>query len=215
MDNSKRSFILIAYGAALGCGAMIIWPFTPFRSTTKDWVDVATAIGTCGAVVVALWLGLRQEALRREDAELKAQMIGTHLAPRLAVVLDAAVRTHEALFGEADAVGDTGRCFAAYGVCGPLTSEIPPEQLAALTPLPQSAAFRLARAMALLNNVAAGITQKLEANGRLGVINPRGLNEAFASWRWQLDDGMALLRTSLKELVAVSEELGLRNRPVP
>jgi hypothetical protein len=69
--------------------------------------------------------------------------------------------------------------------------------------------------MALLNNVAAGITQKLEANGRLGVINPRGLNEAFASWRWQLDDGMALLRTSLKELVAVSEELGLRNRPVP
>src|SRR5579885_3398979 len=54
MNETGKCLVLICFGAFLGWGASTIWPFAPFEPTKKDWVDAATALGTCAAVIVAL-----------------------------------------------------------------------------------------------------------------------------------------------------------------
>ncbi|WP_168793560.1 hypothetical protein [Paraburkholderia aromaticivorans] len=206
MRDTQQCVALIGYGILIGLGAMLIWPFAPFRHTTKDWVDVLSAVGTCGAVVVALGFGITQEVIRRNDSLAKAKIVGAYLTPRLAVVMDAAVKTREALFGDADGVTKGMRCQTAAELCRPMDWTIPPNDLAALTPLPRAAAFRLARAMALINTVAADIALKARV-ARPFAVSGRRLESVFETWELQLNDGMQLLEKSLTELLAVSAEL--------
>ncbi|WP_321867271.1 hypothetical protein [Paraburkholderia tropica] len=82
MTDTVRAVVLIAYGVILGYGAFAIWPFAPFH-TEKDWVDVATALGTCAAAVIALGLGYF-EVFRRNNAERKERNKAVDIAIILA-----------------------------------------------------------------------------------------------------------------------------------
>ncbi|WP_310632234.1 hypothetical protein [Paraburkholderia sp.] len=83
MATTLRTTVLISYGFAIGYGAFCIWPFTPFRHTAKDWVDVASALGTCAAAVIALWLGCL-EIFRRNLADRKERKKAVEIAIILA-----------------------------------------------------------------------------------------------------------------------------------
>ncbi|WP_153135139.1 hypothetical protein [Paraburkholderia agricolaris] len=173
----------------------------------KDFWDIATAIGTCGAVAVALWFGLRQETLRRRDSVVRARLIGAYLTPRLSVLLDAACKTRIILQTPIGELPLTSKYGQAESACRPMGWVIPPDDLAALTPLPRSTAFRLARAIALMNAVASDIPVKGPSFQRLTTFRTALLNGFIASWEEQLDEAIDLMTAVQAELLSVSAGL--------
>ncbi|MBU9133045.1 hypothetical protein KTD17_08525 [Burkholderia multivorans] len=53
--------------------------------SAKDFWDIATAIGTCGAVVVALYVAARDNRKRTRDAELDASLTAAGLTFRIGI----------------------------------------------------------------------------------------------------------------------------------
>jgi hypothetical protein len=142
---------------------MVTWPFAPFAPTTKDWVDVATAIGTCAAAIAAVAIAVWQRFQQRGTEMAAARMTCAYLIPRVSQLLHAAETTLSALLVDDDGVSDTQIWKAAEGSCHPLNWTPTPEQLAALSPLPRHAGYELAKAIATGNSLAF----ELKAGGNL------------------------------------------------
>lgn len=71
--DDGRAVLLVAFGMLLGGVVAYIWSWkTLIVGQTKDWVDIATAIGTVGAVVAAVGIALRDARWRRETKESEA-----------------------------------------------------------------------------------------------------------------------------------------------
>ncbi|MPV55878.1 hypothetical protein CFB46_12060 [Burkholderia sp. HI2761] len=68
--------------------------------STKDFWDVAAAIGTCGAVIVALYIAYADKRRKREDELSAARVSATGIYARLGVAIGA-VRTIQIRVSEA------------------------------------------------------------------------------------------------------------------
>lgn len=177
--------------------------------STKDFWDVATAIGTCGAAIVAIWIALRQESLRRAEELDRARLISAHLAPRLSAMLAAGQRSLDVIAKPRQDSPDYEKIRALTNELEKLAWKVPQDELTGLTPLPRSTAVRLARAIALLNTIAEDIRVN-ESKFRAGVVAlamNRVRDDLYGSWTRQLKEGTALLNDVLDELNAVAGKL--------
>jgi hypothetical protein len=198
VNDTAKCLLLIAFGALLGWGATTIWPFFPFQRSNKDWVDVATALGTCAAVVVALWIGLAQQAALRRDARNKAILVAAGLTPRMARLTDQ-IETAIAKILFRDQSGDSPKIFwlLLEGSTAVMPWRIPTEDLSALTPLAMRTAVQLGRGVAIVNLVATSISESKrwffdedEGNMRATLTD---------TWVSQLRDARALILEALVE----------------
>lgn len=145
-------FLLIGVlvGAAIGGG--ISW---------KNVLDIATAVGTCGATLVALWLGLRARFEARQDAWLRAVLTAARTHPSLCnateKLREAALMSGFRAEGMQDGVYlqiAQGQSVAALqAMLNQPALNIPVDSLILLAPLPRGTSTRLARAMGLLSEV--------------------------------------------------------------
>lgn len=68
--NSRKKAAYFLAGIAFSAFVAIVWPFASNSQSSysrSDWINIFVAIGTIGAVVVAIYISLRQEALRNEE----------------------------------------------------------------------------------------------------------------------------------------------------
>ncbi|CAE6854369.1 hypothetical protein R69927_02247 [Paraburkholderia domus] len=69
--------------------ALLIFMFNRRLGSTKDFWDIFTAVGTVAAAAIALAIGVRQEQVRWEDANQRAQLVAARLIPQLTATRDA------------------------------------------------------------------------------------------------------------------------------
>lgn len=187
------------WGAALvlglvgGFGIATTWQST----TSKDFWDIATAVGTVGAVVVALWIALAGSAQRRREV---AEVAGLASARVSAVVEQSMPFLTYALnwASEEGALSiPTPQRFASFQrTLDSAQIEIESADLLALVPLPKRCAHRLARAVAILGAVrreAVALNLYFDpAEGTFNLVGDRRA-ELYSKWHKQLGDAMELL----------------------
>ena len=83
-----RAYLSFAFGALFVALAWIslslVWHVIAQRiGSTKDIWDIATAAGTCGAVIAALWISGKESRRRKQDAELDASIMAVRLVEPL------------------------------------------------------------------------------------------------------------------------------------
>ncbi|WP_155636808.1 hypothetical protein [Burkholderia gladioli] len=89
-DYAELAFVWLFIGIGFFVLAAIWKVAAHAAGSTKDFWDVTTAIGTCGAVVVALWSSTidrrsraRERAVVAEERKIAAQLTAAGAAPRL------------------------------------------------------------------------------------------------------------------------------------
>jgi hypothetical protein len=172
--------------------AQNLWDFSK-----QDWAAWAQAVGTVGAVCVAIWVSTQQDRRLKEDRKINAQVVAAHLEPRIGAAIDAAdLMIARIVFGRPELSNDE-----VYGRCANAASElswsIPAEELAALIPISGSTSVRLARAIAILNMVANDIKRSAMAFSKNADHDYQ--DNLFKRWTQQLSDVRPLLWQSLDE----------------
>ncbi|WP_322012933.1 hypothetical protein [Paraburkholderia sp. J12] len=124
----------------------------------KPWQDILTALSTFTAAVVALWLGVRQQVRDRRQDMLRATLVAAFLLPRIDTANSRVRRLHNLLNRYDDLEADRSAEIAWFedvkGTTLAIGLNVTLDQLQALTPLPDNCAFRLARATALIDEIA-------------------------------------------------------------
>lgn len=190
--------------AAIACLGLIgCYKIAVALGSKKDFWDVATAIGTCGAVVVALGIAIWQETARRAERLIAAKMTSTYMRPRLETIRDATLKTFAALLG--DGIEHSKLYTAAVGEAHRMRWTPPPEQLILLAPLPRAAGYRATRAFALVNSIAFDMSQSAQHF-------PRDRDDDFGAelihrWRSQLEETVALLNTVIDDMRSIDESV--------
>lgn len=147
--GDSKALLLVAFGAFLGIVIAYIWPWkTTIVSGTKDWVDVATAVGTVGAVLVAVGMPLfmhRKERLTAQQRAGLAAAIMQERTERMRRDVENAVSLLVHISEEGLYEGWLGN---VEGFLGVLKSHVPwsIEEISRLSDLPSDCAFNLARA---------------------------------------------------------------------
>lgn len=145
------------------------WPVLlekiPPQKEPVDYVTWVSAIAGSLAVVVAVWIALHQSCIKRNEEQVKAQLIAAHISSRLHVVLRQL------------------KSFSIYSAMDHMDSETPmldefyslkawfqagfykpsQEDLLGLVPLPSNASFRIAKAYDVLDFLEG----KMVRSGRL------------------------------------------------
>ncbi|MCZ4331057.1 hypothetical protein [Castellaniella denitrificans] len=83
MDNGKR-YAEWALVFAAGCVAGWLWTIRPGVLAEIEWLQVMTAFGTVGAVIVALFVALSNQSAQNEAARKRAVFAAAKMSPRLA-----------------------------------------------------------------------------------------------------------------------------------
>ena len=169
--------------------------------SAKNLLDVLTAIGTCGAVVVALGIAVWQERSRRVERLVAARILCTYLVPRLATMLDSAEKVIVAI--AADDVVNAVIFRAVQGVSHPLTWAPPPEQLAALAPLPRATGYRAVRALSIANGIAFDIANNARFFLPGDMADAHGTT-LLQTWESQLRETVDLLKGIVGDMKELS-----------
>lgn len=90
--SKEASAFWLTFGAgAIAAVGILLAYASPFK-VQVDWsfgfVDLLSAIGTVGAVVVALWFGVHANAKEKRAALSKSKAIGARLHPQLVIGVD-------------------------------------------------------------------------------------------------------------------------------
>lgn len=167
--------LLFGVVLAIDPGWPVVLALVPSQTEPVNYVDLASAVGTVGAVVVAIWVALHQAGLKRRDAMTKASLVAAGMTTRLQSVSDELGRILvlgslmidddvDPLVSEFRAIQN----FLASGYFKPTQDD-----LFALVPLPNGAAFRVAQAYDLLVRIEGGVrsgglfeTEFLDASGQ-------------------------------------------------
>jgi hypothetical protein len=179
----------------------------------KSFWDVASAIGTCAAVLVALWLGVRQERIRRSESLVRARLVAARVTPRLSLTLDAVnlLSAHMRRYDDSDVkTGD--QLVRMQNSAFMAVFDMPIDDLTALSPLPNHCALRLARAMALMEMTKAEVDEwstqfwTQETNARSRTLHAK-------RWTNWANEAAALLELALFECTNASR--GILAPPTP
>lgn len=91
----RQMVLVLVVGIAGGClmGFLLgwVWRDRPDAWASVRLLDALTAIGTCGAAIVAGWLGVRAVRHHSSEKEARAKFAATLLAPVFADCMDAVV----------------------------------------------------------------------------------------------------------------------------
>ncbi|WP_353191370.1 hypothetical protein [Pandoraea pnomenusa] len=153
--NDGRAILLVAFGAVLGVVVAYIWPWkTSLSSGGKDWVDVATAIGTVGAVAVAGAIALRDARWRRETKESEAVIAWGLVNDELRVKADELQEVVSVFAREPDRMRRSGEGYTvAKRVSEQLELTIPHDMLIKLASLPGGRGGYIAEAVGLFPTI--------------------------------------------------------------
>ncbi|WP_017234942.1 hypothetical protein [Pandoraea sp. B-6] len=164
--DDGRAVLLVAFGMLLGGVVAYIWSWkTLIVGQTKDWVDIATAIGTVGAVVAAVGIALRDARWRRETKESEAAIAWGLVSDELRVKGDELQEVLSVFLTEPDRMRRSAEgTNAAQRVSANLALTSPHDMLMKLASLPGGRGAHIARAVGLLPS----IRQLLEGYVRTG-----------------------------------------------
>ncbi|HEX7891973.1 MAG TPA: hypothetical protein VF522_21675 [Ramlibacter sp.] len=128
--------------------------------STRTWHDLLTAIGTCAAVIVALWLGVdaRRQAARQQIQI--AQLVASEISGRLSHLLDTVVSLDAALTFSPVQERRTLLKRVRDALADNQLTLFRRDTLTALIPLPLQAAHRIARAMDYLRLLRSRLIQR-------------------------------------------------------
>ena len=152
-----------------------IWAITARASgSSKDFWDVATAIGTCGAVVVALYVALRDSRRKARDKKLEASLTAAGLTIRIGIacaLVDEALQWAEKAL-KYDAARDAFKMYAdqlgELDICST-------EELRSLIALPDHCAKKIAGAKDRLHVAITFLKREAENRHSDGVTRKQSL----------------------------------------
>ena len=167
--DDGRAVLLVAFGMLLGVVVAYIWPWkTSIVGQTKDWVDIATAIGTLGAVVAAVGIALRDARWRRQAQTAEALIAW-------GIVANEVVRLLDELRVVRRMLGSGGRMTLGYDLLSPLheaaTRLVPgfgADVLFKLAHLPDGVGGHLSGAIGLLPGIRLQIDRVLDRRIGMG-----------------------------------------------
>lgn len=170
--------------------------------STKDFWDIFTAVGTVAAAAIALAIGVRQEQVRWEDANQRAQLVAARLIPQLTATRDALKLLTSELRRYARFKSEWPNIIPWFDKLGDLARRpelpIPTSELAALCTLPNNCAVLLARAVALIEmtdrNVASFIND-FPTGGDSDTLQ----SDAVQIWSDWADEALKLVQATLAE----------------
>ncbi|EON13111.1 hypothetical protein [Pandoraea sp. SD6-2] len=175
--DDGRAVLLVAFGMLLGVVFAYIWPWkTLIVGQTKDWVDIATAIGTVGAVVAAVGIALRDARWRRETKESEAVMAWGLVSDELRAKGDELKEMLSVFFAEPDRLRRSAESlYAAKRVSANLALTIPHDMLIKLASLPGGRGGRIAHAVGLFPSIRRLLEQYISAGDSHEVYSTRSL----------------------------------------
>lgn len=150
--DDVKAVLLVTFGVVVGVVIAYIWPWkTTVVGNTKDWIDVATAIGTVGAVVTALAIASADRRRRKTEAEDRAALVAARVVPPLLRLVDE-IRSFDAQMSfqnlETNEYISVQVLLNWTALMRAAPSPVSQDDLVAITPLPNRGAFRLARGLA-------------------------------------------------------------------
>lgn len=167
--------LLVGVALAINPGWPVVLASVPVQKEPVDYVDLASAFGTVGAFVAAIWIASRQSVLKRRDDMTRASLVAAGMTARLKNVTDELGKI--LMWGPLEFEDDVDpsvvefraiQKFLASGYFRPTRDD-----LFALVPLPHGTSFRLAQAYDVLGRVEEGVraggqfeTDFLEASGQ-------------------------------------------------
>ncbi|VVD75094.1 hypothetical protein [Pandoraea commovens] len=152
--KTGKALLLVAFGLALGLVVAYIWPWPTvvIQAKNKDWVDIATALGTVGAVVVSLGLATAELRRRGQEGADRASLVAAQISPTLN---DFVVRQTDFCVAMQFPTIPQGDLITVSRLVDWATTQrtfaVTSDQLIALSPLPNRCAFRLARGLSLFD----------------------------------------------------------------
>lgn len=130
MIDTWKAWVMLAFGVLIGAVLIYVWPWPlQFTATKKDWVDVLTAFGTLGAVLVAVSLAIWQHSKDRDRGRNLGIIAAATIRQRTAAMRTAArnlgdIFHHVAEEGPFEDVEiQAGEMLKSMEECLPLTPE--------------------------------------------------------------------------------------------
>ncbi|MFV8603900.1 hypothetical protein ACNRDG_06205 [Ralstonia pseudosolanacearum] len=207
IDRHSEWVAALIAGMASGVALAIGWNWTFPRN--KDFWDIATAIGTVAAVLVALGIALADGRRKRRESLEAANLA----AARVSVAVDESIARLVSAYGwvafyrDEEQAGMRG--FEAFQRSVILAEiDVPSSDLQALVPLPNRCAHRLARAMATLRSLTHNIDLRDDffATHLATVSQYRDVREeCVGKWRTTISEILDLLRVAHREFEAAAQ----------
>ncbi|WP_276808263.1 hypothetical protein [Castellaniella defragrans] len=154
-------------------------------------------VGTVGAVIVALWAALWGRHIQKEQAKDRAGLYAAYIAAKLERYMDALRTASTGVFFD-DLEHHTPNFIRFKRELDAAATDISLDMLAHLIPMDGRAAHRLARGLALVEEVQRSVameaTRENESGGGYQVSNKRTLELGG-----QLDEAVGLMSVALSE----------------
>ncbi len=174
----------------------------------SEWANVASAIGTVLAAVIALWFGLKALRQSAKDARTRAGLCAASITQRLshtASVVSQCVAT--AVFNDLTVDVNTSKYQVIVSISKSLNADtvvLNQETLLGLTPLPNNCASRIAAALDILNHIRARADKFANAIYGVHASAPLERTAELAHWRAFLLTADDLLTVALREVYTAS-----------
>jgi hypothetical protein len=171
---------------------------------SKDFWDVITAVGTCAAAVVALWIGLRQSFQANRTEKSRAEVVAARIAPQLKVVIDEVRLLWMRLTNyDQNVLLGTGYTDLVKAHLSRTVWEISPETLASLAPISRHGAQQLARGLALVELVRSRFELRVSHNSNGAAQIPFSKQDAL-NWAAWVNEAQGLLSAVLADCEVAS-----------
>ena len=189
--TAREGCALVLGGLA---GALLMLVAAP---QPTQWLDVLTVVGTVGAVIVALWAALLGRHVQKEQAKDRAGLYAAYIAAKLERYVEALHTASTGVFFD-DEVNHTPNFIRFKRELADATTDISLDMLAHLIPVDGRAAHRLARGLALTEEVQRTVAMEAAREDETGtgyqVSNKRTLELGG-----QLSEAVDLIRVALGE----------------
>jgi hypothetical protein len=162
-----------------------------------QWLDVLTAGGTVGAVIVALWAALWSRHVQEAQAKDRAGLYAAYIAAKLERYVDALQTASTGAFFD-DEVNHTPNFIRFRRELAEVTTDISLDMMAHLIPVDGRAAHRLARGMALVEEVQRVVAMEAAREGEAGA-GYQVSNQRTLELGGQLGEAVDLMRVALGE----------------
>ena len=157
MNNKGWAVLLgLGIGAGVGLGYSLAYRF-PFKFDKDGW-DILTSIGTVGAVMVALWFGTAAERHRRRDELAKARVTAGRWSLELTTFQHFIGFYRKAASRAASSNTPLLQFLKnpqAFNFVDSALMKISVDHLANMAALPEDAAVKVARAVGMMESLAA------------------------------------------------------------
>ncbi|HEY8606594.1 MAG TPA: hypothetical protein VIM12_05710 [Noviherbaspirillum sp.] len=198
-------WFLIGYPALVATIAVVFLVQYFFCLSAEAWAAWVAALGTLLAFAGTIWLATSQYRLKQKaDADI-AHLVAARMSGELAAMIDRVEQIQARLtFGNP---AELGPAFATHVFAlkpDPISALGNADRLVLLSPLPNRAAHRIARAVGMIH----GFSEELEPYmniSRWQQVTAAGREHYAKKWSKQIDQIFDLLKVAQLECVKASE----------